>query len=257
MGTGLSILVGWERASIFFLVAAPTLAMGILLNKKIRPEWAVLAATFSSLIIVLIAVWIFHYQGGEIASLKDQTGIWLSEIANTVLETQDTSLEEAKRKSLEEIIQEPEKILPLLPGSVFSILLLFYTLPFTLLLSWNPQEIHKQMGVQSQFLRKWSAPDFLVWPTIFCAAFLVFKIEPLEIFMNNIFKVFMAIYFLQGLSILAFFLNKSRLRSPLHIPIYVLAMLFLWPLLTGFGFFDLWCNFRKRWTPKKIKASNK
>ena len=254
IGTGLSILISWEEASIFFLVSAPTLAMGVLLKKKIRPEWAILASVLSAFVIVLICMGIFFHQGGEISAVKSQANIWLSEFANTLLETQNASFQEEKRKTLEEIVQQPEKILPLLPGPIFTMLLFFYTLPFIVLLSWNVQEFHKQVGVHRHFLREWRAPEFLLWPTILVAAALIFRIEPLEIIANNLFKIFLAIYFLQGLSVLASFLNRFRMKSPLHIPIYAVAILFLWPLLTGVGFFDLWFNFRKKRISKKPEA---
>jgi uncharacterized protein YybS (DUF2232 family) len=60
----------------------------------------------------------------------------------------------------------------------------------------------------------------------------------------NVFKFLMAIYALQGLSILAFAFDAWRVRGGFRALIYLLAVFFMMPLLLSLGFFDLWFDFR-------------
>ena len=57
----------------------------------------------------------------------------------------------------------------------------------------------------------------------------------------------MTIYFFQGIAIVSFFFEKKRLPVALRFILYSLIVVqqFLLLLIIGFGFFDMWLNFRK------------
>jgi len=63
----------------------------------------------------------------------------------------------------------------------------------------------------------------------------------------NILTIVLPIYFLHGLAIVSFFFRKKNLPPVFKVLGYVLIMV-LNPLpliVTGFGVFDLWADFRK------------
>ena len=53
---------------------------------------------------------------------------------------------------------------------------------------------------------QWKAPEWLVWPTIVAGSALIFDWGPAGEVARNLFKFFMAIYALQGLSVMGFLL---------------------------------------------------
>ena len=96
-------------------------------------------------------------------------------------------------------------------------------------------------------LNRWRAPEPLVWVAIGSAALLFFPLLPLKIVGINGVIVMMTIYFFQGIAIVSFFFEKKRLPVALRFILYSLIAVqqFLLLLIIGFGFFDMWLNFRK------------
>lgn len=93
---------------------------------------------------------------------------------------------------------------------------------------------------------QWKAPEWLVWPTIVAGSALIFDWGPAGEVARNLFKFFMAIYALQGLSVMAFFFNHWRVGRFLRLAGYLLSALVMTPLLLSLGFFDLWFDFRSK-----------
>jgi len=84
------------------------------------------------------------------------------------------------------------------------------------------------------------------WPTIAAGGFLILgKGWPADVALN-LFKFLMAIYAIQGLSILGFFFDVWKVRGFLRSGAYVIVVLLMMPLLLGLGFFDLWFDFRSK-----------
>ncbi|RZA02910.1 MAG: DUF2232 domain-containing protein, partial [Proteobacteria bacterium] len=77
----------------------------------------------------------------------------------------------------------------------------------------------------------------------------IFPMDPFSLVANNLLKPILLIYFFQGMSILAYFLDSLRLRGPLRVFVYGAGLMFLTPMVVSFGFFDLWFNFRGRHKP--------
>ena len=176
-------------------------------------------------------------------------------------QSQKSSINASGKQMLELLAKNPWGALPKIVGIFFDSLIFLYTLPFIILLHWNPQNLHKRIGVSRRFLLEWHSPEYLIWPTLLAAAILIFKVEPLEPIMIVFIHIFLRIYLLHGLSILAFFLHKIQVKALLRIPIYGIAILFLGPMLSSFGFFDLWFDFRKKFKDsfktKKKEGSDK
>lgn len=96
-------------------------------------------------------------------------------------------------------------------------------------------------------LRTWSTPEKLVWGAIGCGAALVVPATGVRLIGLNGLLIFMMVYFLHGLAIVAFFFDKKKFPKMARTFIYTLiAIQHVFALLViALGFFDLWVNFRK------------
>lgn len=103
-------------------------------------------------------------------------------------------------------------------------------------------------------LDRWKAPEKLVWAVIFGTAGLLIDHRPLFLICMNVMCLVLMVYFLQGISIVSFFVNKTRIPPVLKYFLYWLVF-FQFPvnlLVTGTGLFDMWADFRTR-VPKLMK----
>ena len=93
----------------------------------------------------------------------------------------------------------------------------------------------------------WHVHPLLVWGLIGGGFGLVFFDGPLEVIALNLLTVVLPIYFLNGLAIVSYFFRKKNI-SPAFRALGFLLIVVLNPLpliVTGFGVFDLWADFRK------------
>ncbi len=96
-------------------------------------------------------------------------------------------------------------------------------------------------------LKKWKAPEFLVWVVIafgFCAAL---PFSPVRTIGINGLMVLALIYFFAGLSIVAYWFDAKAVPPFFRLLTYLLIAFqqYLGLLVVGLGFFDLWFDFRK------------
>jgi len=96
-------------------------------------------------------------------------------------------------------------------------------------------------------LKRWKAPEPIVWFVIGSGMALIFPFQVLKIMGLNCLIVLMTIYFFQGIAIVSFYFEKKRFPRLLKIFIYsIIAMQQIILLfVVGLGFFDMWLNFRK------------
>tara|TARA_Y100000590_G_scaffold363930_1_gene421906 strand:+ start:944 stop:1891 length:948 start_codon:yes stop_codon:yes gene_type:complete len=122
-----------------------------------------------------------------------------------------------------------------------------------LLIRTNPVEFQKRSQVSLSFLTEWKTPEWFVWPTIMSGALMFFEVQPwITVVSTNLFKILMAFYALQGLSILAFIFDRLNIFGFLRSLIYLMVFLTMMPLLLGLGFFDLWFDFREKIRRKPV-----
>lgn len=131
-----------------------------------------------------------------------------------------------------------------LPSAVAVIALILVWVNLTILIRINPEGFKERLGIPPRFLEDWKAPEFLIWPAILSGATLLVDLGEVTDVGRNIFKFLMAIYAIQGLSILNFFFNHWKLRRIFRFLGYAVGVLVLTPLLLSLGFFDLWFDFR-------------
>jgi uncharacterized protein YybS (DUF2232 family) len=96
-------------------------------------------------------------------------------------------------------------------------------------------------------LHHWRAPEHLVWAVIVSGFALFLGAGAVESIAWNVLIVLMAVYLLQGVSILSFFFNKFRFPLWARVGVWLLIVLqqvFLGVLALA-GLFDQWVDFRK------------
>lgn len=94
----------------------------------------------------------------------------------------------------------------------------------------------------------WKAPEALVWAVIVGIVCLLTGVEELTVISLNVLCIIGPIYFFQGISVISFFLNKTKIPLGLRALLYWLVF-FQIPVnfvVTGIGFFDIWADFRTR-----------
>lgn len=247
-GALICLLVKGPAVAVGFTLMAglPGVLLGEFLDWRKRPEWAICAATtVSLLLLVLLAATYTAMQ--HVAPLELARGLTKNFLNQLLLQLdQGGASLSVDMDQLKAMVQNPDLFLRDAPGLILSSLLLLHIIPTILLVRWNPKGLGRRLGLGRDYLRSFSAPDWMVWPAIACLAFLIFEVPYLTLIASNLLKPLLIIYFFHGMSILAYFLDSFRLRGPLRYILYSVAMFFLTPMIVSCGFFDLWFDFRSR-----------
>ncbi|MGC9195501.1 MAG: DUF2232 domain-containing protein [Syntrophobacteraceae bacterium] len=149
---------------------------------------------------------------------------------------------EELKKSLLEMVPQ---VVALLPGMFVSC---------TLLISWlNLLICRRYCGAgapqlcREQDLSLWKSPEHLVWAAIVSGFLLLVPWNALSLVGSNLIRVVGTIYFFQGIAIVAFYFQRSK------IPLFVKALMYGLLFMTdgtrigvaALGLFDVWFDFRK------------
>lgn len=230
--------------SITYLAAL--LAMGVVLGHGIRTEWSseriIALSSFVMLsasgLLLLIA---YAQTGGELVRLLEQD--IQSAIATTLRQIQSPS---AETKELEEsLLATVPLIVRIMPG---------ITIACTLGISWInvlfARRYFRSTGLYACVQEDWSlwkAPEMLVWGVIACGVALIGPFSALKYPALNALIVIGCVYFLHGLAITSFFLEKWKLPVFLRALVYaILALQQFASMATAImGMFDMWFDFRK------------
>jgi len=253
LGFGLCFSIkGLPAAVGFFLFSGlPALVLGEVLLRKKGASAAVMSAALAVLLAVSAVIGAGQVAGFDLVQKgKEELNAQMRLTAENFLARNPDDLPPQTREDLTKLKDDPSQFYTDLPGWLSVGLILLCALPTLALIRWNPKGFLRRTGIPRDFLRKWRAPEWLVWVALFCGAFHVFEVEILSEISRNALKPLLLIYFFQGMSILAYFLDSLRLRGPIRILLYGLGTIFLTPMVVSFGFFDLWFNFRGRHKPK-------
>lgn len=258
IGVTLSCAVhGWLWGGLCFLAltALPSITLGEMLLRKQSPEKAVVAACAAVLLACTLAAFAVTHARGQallptLEAASEQmvrNGVDSARHLEKVLAPKNAELPETPATDdLKAIQDNPKEAAREIPGTLLFCLLLLCSLPCLAMIRWNPKGFLRRTGIPRDFLRRWRTPDWFVWPALFCGAFLLFDVPHVSILARNLLNPILLIYFFQGMSILAYFLDSLRLRGPIRVLFYGTAILFLTLMVVSFGFFDLWVKFRSR-----------
>lgn len=133
-----------------------------------------------------------------------------------------------------------------LPSAVAVMALIMVWANLITLLRMNPANIRARLGLRPDFFQVWKAPEWLIWPTIAAGLTLLVNFGAVSEVGRNVFKFLMAIYALQGLSVLSAAFLRWKVKKFLRVLGYGVAVLVMMPLLLSLGFFDLWFDFRAK-----------
>lgn len=100
--------------------------------------------------------------------------------------------------------------------------------------------------LSKHFWEKFKLSDAIVWPTLISAAAYIFGQHAIQLVGLNGIKFFLALYALQGLSIISFLLNRYRVMGFFRALVIITIILMAIPLVISLGFFDQWFDFRKK-----------
>lgn len=206
----------------------------------------------SILVVTLTGVGVYSWikQVNPVLEIQTQLGAGL----NVLFE----SLSEEARKSLLgtgdpiEVADVQRAVIQELPSALGILALAMVWTNLLLVLRMNVGRIRERLGLDQGFFVRWRAPEWLVWPTIAAGGLLIFDfggaagMAGVAVAALNVFKFLMAIYAIQGLSVLSYFFESWGIRGMFRSLGYVIALMALLPLLLGLGFFDLWFDFRRK-----------
>lgn len=185
---------------------------------------------------------------GPVAMVSDYVG---ENLEMTVALYREIGIPEESLQAFSEALPTLRKILV----RIFPAL----TVSFTLMTTWAiiliSRPLLKSRGIGLPAfgdLTLWKPPETLVWAAIgagFCA---ILPFEGLKYIGFNVLIVLMAVYFLAGIAIVAFFFDRMGFPRLLRTVLYALVVIHyaINCLVIGLGFFDVWLNLRRIDGPK-------
>lgn len=236
----------WGSLSFFLFASLPALVLGELLSRRVGPERAVLGAVLAVTMGCTLSAFVMtHARGLEfLPAIRHSAEQVVRDGAQHLLAQPKGDIPDNTLEELKALQDNPADFVRELPGIGAFLVLLLCALPCVALIRWNPKGFLRRTGIARDYLRRWATPDWFVWPALFCGAFLLYEVPILSDLARNLLKPILLIYFFQGMSILAYFLDSLRLRGPIRILFYGTAIMFLTLMVVSFGFFDLWFKFR-------------
>jgi hypothetical protein len=233
--------VGGRLSSVLYLIfiASASLALPEFLRRKKSVEKSViLTLLVMAAVAALFALGYSQiYQVNPIREIHQHISGFVDYLGQTVSSNSGlvnpADLDEWKRSVL---VEFPSNV------AIFSLVLVWANL--LLLIRVNPNHIREVLGIDPAFFKKWKAPEFLVWPTILTGIFLIFDAEIVSDVAYNFFRFLMAIYTIQGLSILNYLFDLWGIKGFFRLLGYSLSLFLMMPLVLSLGFFDLWFDFR-------------
>ncbi|MBI2712338.1 MAG: DUF2232 domain-containing protein [Bdellovibrio sp.] len=235
------LTLGYPALIGYLFTAALGLCIPEFLNRRFTIERSAvltLSAMASSLILIfLIYRLAFHVDLiQELARLSSESFDQMNRLAPSV----------SNGASPEEIAEMKRKTLVLLPSGFAVMALSLVWANLVILIKASPIALKERLGIESVLVKRWKAPEFLVWPTIVSGFFLVVNVPVVSDIALNVFVFLMAIYGIQGLSILGFLFDIWGVKGALRMIGYSISVFLMHPLVLSLGFFDLWFDFRSK-----------
>ncbi|MGA2401340.1 MAG: DUF2232 domain-containing protein [Syntrophobacteraceae bacterium] len=230
--------------SIPYLLAL--VGMGALMGHGFRSQWSSEKIVgLSSLLVIgmacLFLILALAETKGEMVrmieqDLRDAVSATLKQLGGSSPETQELE---------SNILETVPLIVRIIPGVLIS---------STLGISWLNLLVSRRYcraaAIEScvrEKLTLWKTPEFIVWFVVAGGLMLLLPVGDLKLPGLNILIVTGTIYFLQGLAIVAFYLEKWKM--PFFVKGFVYALLFLKQFASMatavLGLFDVWFDFRK------------
>lgn len=225
---------------VFVLALALAMPEFMRARRSLHATTALTLGAMAAVGVAVVAVW----------TRSQGLGLWEG-INTQIHQTMDYFVAEltpdARRNLLGglEIEEWKEGFIGQLPSTIAMAALAMVWLNAVLVLRLVPG-IRDRMGLAPGFTRTWKAPEFLLWPAIACGFLVVMDWGTASLVGLNGLRFLLAVYAIQGLSILSFFFDAWKVRGLVRTLGFLMAIFILTPLLLALGFFDLWFDFRAR-----------
>jgi hypothetical protein len=239
----LVVLLGGGVSALFYLVWVVVMSFSLaeVLRRKKSLEasviWTLVSMALFTGIVVGIYAYVQHFN--PVVEIRSQISNFVDYLGQSVSVNSGMmgpgDMEEWKQGLL---LEFPSAM------AIFSLVMVWANL--MLLLKVNPEGLREKLGLDPAFLRQWKAPAYLVWPTIVFGFFLVVDAGVVSDVSLNVFKFLMAIYAIQGLSVLSYFFELWGVRGFFRLVGFCLSLFLMMPLVLSLGFFDLWFDFRAK-----------
>ncbi|MBV8774070.1 MAG: DUF2232 domain-containing protein [Deltaproteobacteria bacterium] len=139
-----------------------------------------------------------------------------------------------------------ETVMRLTPPLVVSLGALMVLLNLAVFWRWGGKEQRVGYTLFGDLVR-WSAPEWLVWPLLVSGFGWFIPVAPVATIALDCFLCIVAVYFCQGLAIMAFYFRQLKMPAVARGLIYfvTLAQPILMAIVGAAGIFDLWVDFRR------------
>lgn len=243
-----AIFSGPLSAALYVItIGSSALVMGELLTRRRSLEVVTLGTLASALFLGMVGLGLYAqiHQLNPVNEVITQAQLAVDQFADSV---GADSLSRSGVVPSDPVAQEAwkEEVLRELPSAGVILFLALVWANLLIVLRLNPSGIREGMGLSADFTRRWRAPEWLVWPALICGAVLIFGSGLSVDIAQNVFRILMAVYVVQGLSILAFIFDVWGIHGLLRLIGMSLAILVMLPLVLSLGFFDLWFDFRAK-----------
>ena len=242
---GIAFLLGDAGAVVLYaiLVLPVVWFLPLFFEKTRKPETAVLLTALAILTAAGIAVGVAAgvHGGNPWAELNSTFDGVLRQVHEAV------PLERRSELLGDQTVEEWMAATKLdMPWRMLTILLFWVFANGMILLRWNPRHIRERLGLAPRYFAEWKAPEFLILPVLIGGALMVFGKAPWNAVGTNLLYTVLAVYAIQGLSIMSFLMDLWGLFGPLRSILYGIGLLVMLPLILAAGFFDTWFDFRER-----------
>jgi len=107
----------------------------------------------------------------------------------------------------------------------------------------------KKNLVSSEFgsFKNWKTPEYMIWGTIITVVMMFIPVPLLNLIGTNALVFFLVLYFIQGIIVVSYYLNKKNFPRILKFVFYMAIIIHYVTLFItiALGIFDMWLNFRK------------
>ena len=211
------------------------------LRRRVSVERSSAFALFFIGVLIFASLWIAAraHHLSPAGFVQEQAGLMVERVEKSLnSETRANILGTATPSEIQStlVLEFPSAV------AIYALILIWAN--FLFLLKVNVGSVRERLGVDTSYFANWKISEYWVWPAIASGALLLSDFGRASDVGINVFKFVMAIYAIQGLSILTFFFDHWKLRRIFRVSGYVMMSLFMMPLLLSMGFFDLWFDFR-------------
>lgn len=237
-------LAGGLSGLLFYCVFVISLSLTLpelLVRKKSMAGSAALTLLVMTFAAAIVALGYSSFQHVNLMDELSQTiGQTVDYFTKTLASSSSTWMDPSEIAELKRslVLEFPSAL------AIFALILVWSNL--VILIKANPNGLRERLGLDLAYLKKWKAPEFLVWPTILSGFFLIGDFGIVSVVALNVFKFLMAVYVIQGLSVLSYFYDLWGIRGLFRFMGLALPLLLSSPLIAGVGFFDLWFDFRSK-----------